>query len=120
MPYHLMNLRHVPDDEAEEVRALFDEHEVRYYETPPSFWGISMGGFWTHEQDEAERARSLLRDYQQRRHTRQREAWNEAVQSGHGTGFWHQFRRKPLTFLAALVAIAVILLFSLAPFLGLA
>ena len=46
MTHHLMNLRHVPDDEAEEIRALFEAHEVRYYETPPSRWGISMGGFW--------------------------------------------------------------------------
>ena len=28
MPHHLMNLRHVPDDEADEIRALFDAHEV--------------------------------------------------------------------------------------------
>lgn len=119
MPYHLMNLRHVPDDEADEVRTLFDEHEVRYYETPPSFWGISMGGFWTHEKEEAERARLLLQHYQQARQSQQRDAWNQAVRSGHGTGFWHQFLRKPLTFIAALAAIAVILLLSLAPFLGL-
>ena len=49
MPHHLMNLRHVPDDEADEIRALFEEHGVRYYETPPSRWGISMGGFWVHD-----------------------------------------------------------------------
>ena len=28
MPHHLMNLRHVPDDEADEIRALFDAHDV--------------------------------------------------------------------------------------------
>lgn len=56
MPHHLMNLRHVPDDEADEIRALFEDHEIRYYETPPSKWGISMGGFWVHDDDEAVRA----------------------------------------------------------------
>ena len=60
MPHHLMNLRHVPDDEAEEIRALFEDHGVRYYETPPSRWGISMGGFWVHDAEEAERAKALL------------------------------------------------------------
>ncbi|MDY6798695.1 MAG: DUF6164 family protein, partial [Pseudomonadota bacterium] len=31
MPYHLMNLRHVPDEEADEIRALFEENQVSYY-----------------------------------------------------------------------------------------
>lgn len=119
MPYHLMNLRHVPDDEAEEIRTLFDQHEVRYYETPPSFWGISMGGFWTHDKAEADRAKALLRAYQAERQGRQREVWNEAVRSGYGTGLWHQFLRKPVTFLAAMVAIGAILFLSVMPFLGL-
>ena len=48
-----MNLRHVPDDEADEIRTLFEAHGIRYYETPPSRWGISMGGFWTHDDGEA-------------------------------------------------------------------
>ncbi len=42
----LMNLRHVPEDEADEVRALLDEHAIAYYETKPSRWGISSGGIW--------------------------------------------------------------------------
>lgn len=119
MPYHLMNLRHVPDDEAEEIRTLFDQHEVGYYETPPSFWGISMGGFWTHDKAEAERARVLLDEYQQQRQDRQRGAWDEAVRSGYGTGLWHQLQRRPVTFLAALVAAGIILFLSVVPFLTL-
>ena len=77
MPHHLMNLRHVPDDEAEEIRALFDAHEVAYYETPPSRWGISMGGFWVHDDDEAARARALLDEYQRQRYETQRQAYEE-------------------------------------------
>ena len=60
MTNHLMNLRHVPDDEADEIRELFETHNVSYYETPPSRWGISMGGFWVHDNEEAQRARELL------------------------------------------------------------
>ncbi len=119
MPHHLMNLRHVPDDEADEIRALFEAHEVDYYETPPSFWGISMGGFWTHDEDDAERARALLRDYQDRRRNSQREAWEQALRDGRGDGVWHQFLRKPATVLAAVVALVFILGISLAPFLRL-
>ena len=32
MPYQLLNLRHVPEDEAEEVRALLDAEAISYYE----------------------------------------------------------------------------------------
>ena len=115
MPHHLMNLRNVPDDEADDIRALFEEHEVSYYETPPSRWGISMGGFWVHDEAEAERARALLDDYQARRLQAQREDYLARCQRGE-TGLWYQFRRRPVTFLAALIAIAVILGLSLLPF----
>ncbi|WP_432210437.1 DUF6164 family protein [Marinobacter alkaliphilus] len=118
MPHHLMNLRNVPDDEADDIRALFEEHEVSYYETPPSRWGISMGGFWVHDEAEAERARALLDDYQARRLQAQREDYLARCQRGE-TGLWYQFRRRPVTFLAALIAIAVILGLSLLPFIRL-
>lgn len=119
MPHHLMNLRHVPDDEADEIRALFEAHNVSYYETPPSFWGISMGGFWAHDEAEAQRAKALLADYQVRRQSSQREAWEESQRQGRGAGIWHQFLRKPVTVIAALVALVFILGISLAPFLRL-
>ncbi len=119
MPHHLMNLRYVPDDEAEEIRALFDEHEVPFYETPPSRWGISMGGFWVHDDDEAARARALLKAYQEERYHRQRNAYEQDRAAGRVGGFWHRFRHKPVKFLAACVAIVVILGFSLAPFITL-
>ncbi|SFR66003.1 hypothetical protein SAMN05216203_2298 [Marinobacter daqiaonensis] len=119
MPHHLMNLRHVPDDEADEIRALFEAHDVNYYETPPSFWGISMGGFWVHDEIEAERARALLAEYQARRQSSQRQAWEDALREGRGAGVWQQFIRKPVTVLAALIALVFILGVSLAPFLSL-
>lgn len=116
MPHHLMNLRYVPDDEAEEIRQLFEQHEVRYYETPPSRWGISMGGFWVHDDDEAERARVLLNEYQQQRQSQQRERYQQALLQGEAGGLWQRMRRKPVTTLAATLAIVAILFLSLMPF----
>ncbi|MDY6815281.1 MAG: DUF6164 family protein [Pseudomonadota bacterium] len=115
MPHHLMNLRHVPDDEADDIRALFDQHGVRYYETPPSRWGISMGGFWVHDDDEAARARVLLGEYQRQRQDRQREEFQSRRARGE-VGFWRSFRQKPVTIIATCVAILVILALTLAPF----
>lgn len=116
MPHHLMNLRHVPDDEAEEIRALFDANDVRFYETPPSRWGISMGGFWVHDAEEAARARALLGDYQRQRLESQREAYEARRLSGETGGVWHMLRQKPVRTLAACVAILAIAGLSLLPF----
>lgn len=116
MPHHLMNLRHVPDDEAEEIRALFDEHEVRFYETPPSRWGISMGGLWVHDDDEAARARALLEEYQRQRRESQRRVYEARRASGETGGIWQMLRDKPVRTLAACLAIVVIAGLSLLPF----
>ncbi|KPQ30702.1 MAG: hypothetical protein HLUCCX14_01115 [Marinobacter excellens HL-55] len=119
MPHHLMNLRNVPDDEADDIRALFEEHEVRYYETPPSRWGISMGGFWVHDDGEAARAKALLESYQQQRFESKRQAYEEQRARGEVGGVWSMLRRQPLRTLAACLAILVIASFSLLPFIRL-
>ena len=118
MPHHLMNLRHVPDDEADEIRDLFEAHNVSYYETPPSRWGISMGGFWVHHADEAARAKALLEGYQQERLAREREAYQARMERGEVGGIGSQFRRYPVRTLAACLAIAFIAGVALLPFLG--
>ena len=119
MPHHLMNLRNVPDDEADDIRALFEEHEVRYYETPPSRWGISMGGFWVHDNDEAARAKALLEAYQQQRFESKRQACEEKRARGEVGGVWSMLCRQPVRTLAACLAILVIAAFSLLPFIRL-
>jgi hypothetical protein len=119
MPHHLMNLRHVPDDEADEIRDLFETHEVPYYETPPSRWGISMGGFWVHDDGEAARARQLLDDYQQQRHKVQREHYEKQRASGEVGSLWLMVRKRPARTLAAALAILVVAGLSLLPFIHL-
>lgn len=116
MPHHLMNLRHVPDDEADEIRGLFEDHGVPFYETPPSRWGISMGGFWVHDDAEAERAKALLEEYHRQRREQQRARYEEDLAAGRTGGIWWRIRQKPVATLAACLAIAVILVFSVAPF----
>lgn len=119
MTNHLMNLRHVPDDEADEIRELFDAHDVPYYETPPSRWGISMGGFWVHDDDEAHRARELLENYQRERWQHQREIYEQDLAAGRTGGIWYRLRQKPVKTIAACLAILVILGLSIAPFVSL-
>ena len=42
----LLNLRGVPDDEADDVRRFLDSGGIGYYETQPTLWGVSFGGIW--------------------------------------------------------------------------
>lgn len=119
MPHHLMNLRHVPEDEADEIRGLFEDHGVAFYETPPSRWGISMGGFWVHDDAEAERAKALLEGYHRQRREQQRARYQEDLAAGRTGGVGWRLRHKPVTTLAACLAILVILALAVAPFLTL-
>ena len=48
----LLNLRHVLDDEADDVRAFLDASDIAYYETSPGFWNISLGGIWIRDDDD--------------------------------------------------------------------
>ncbi|MDN5848716.1 MAG: DUF6164 family protein, partial [Nitrococcus sp.] len=56
----LLNLRGVPEDEAEEIRDLLTEHGVAFYETLPSRWGISMGAIWLRDEHQREEAKQLI------------------------------------------------------------
>jgi hypothetical protein len=112
----LLNLRHVPDDEADEVRALLATHAIEYYETKPNRWGISAGGIWLRHERDVERARQLLADYQQDRATKARAAWEAARQSGEAETIRSVIRDKPLQVAAMLAVILLVLALSAVPF----
>lgn len=105
----LLNLRHVPEDEADDVRAFLDANGIAFYETAPSRWGISHGGIWlTHDKD-AVQAKQLMADYQSRRRTAAREAHAAAVRDGSAETFADVVRREPLRVLLTALAILILL-----------
>lgn len=114
----LMNLRGVPDDEADDVRALLAEHGVDYYETPPGRWWISMGAIWLADEADYERVRALLDDYQARR--RERARAEHARQRAEGTAdtIVDVVRRQPLRVLVYAAICAGLLYLTVRPFFG--
>lgn len=114
----LMNLRGVPEDEAAEVRELLDENAVDYYETPPNRWGISMGGIWLRDEDDYERVRRLLDDYQARRRDAARAAEAERRRAGAHDTFVQVVRRNPARVILYIAIVSVLLYFSIRPFFG--
>lgn len=115
----LLNLRHVPDDEADDVRAMLDAHGIAFYETRPSAWGVSAGGIHVTEPSDMAEARRLMADYQERRRIRARAEHEAARRDGTAETFWTVLRDEParvalvalaIAFLLALVALPVFLL----------
>ncbi len=105
----LLNLRMVPEDEAEDVRAFLHAHRIEYYETEPSRWGISFGGIWvTHDADLVE-ARRLMADYQSKRRESALAARAAARRDGSGETFADIVRQQPLRVLLTIVAIVCLL-----------
>lgn len=115
----LLNLRNVLDDEADEVRAMLDEHAIAFYETRPSMWGISAGGIFVTEDADIVQAKRLMADYQQQRQIRVRAEFAAAKQAGTTETFWMVLRAEPgrvvltllaVFFLLGLVALPVFIL----------
>lgn len=119
MPKLLFNLRHVPDDEAEEVRALLNAHGVDFYETSAGSWKTSVPALWLKDSSQLVLARQLLETYQQERSTRIKREYEVLKQSGEHRTFWRNFRESPFRVGAVLLLIGLVLYLSIRLFFSL-
>src|SRR5688500_16531995 len=101
----LLNLRGVPDDEADDVRRLLDSGGIGYYETQPTLWGTS-GGIWIDDRDVAE-AKRLMAGYQHERQARSRAERAAAERNGTAETFVDVLRTRPLEVLLTVIGIAL-------------
>lgn len=119
MPEQLFPLRGVPDDEAEDIRALLAENAIEFYETSAGNWGTSLPAIWLRDDGQLERAKALIDDYQNTRTLQQREIYTQLKREGRHRTFWTLLREAPLKIIAYLGFVLVILYFSIRPFLSL-
>ena len=105
----LLNLRHVPEDEADDVREMLDGARIAYYETQPSLWGIAGGGIFVTEDADFDEARRLMAEYQARRRTRARAEYEAALRDGTAETFASVWRAEPVRVVLTLLAIACLL-----------
>lgn len=115
MPRLLLNLRHVPDDEIDEVRALMDEHGIECYDTPPGPFGITAGGIWLKNPDDYARARELMDEYQEERANRARDEWRSARDRGEAETLVSVVRRHPLKTLLIVAGSVFVLMVLFSP-----
>ncbi|MDG2140334.1 MAG: DUF6164 family protein [Gammaproteobacteria bacterium] len=102
----LFKMRHVPQDEAEDIRRILDDNEIDFFETFSGNWGISVPAIWLKHDDQFEAARILIDDYQEERICRMRKNFHETKT------MFQVFRESPSRFLIYLLAIAIVLFIS--------
>jgi hypothetical protein len=102
----IFKLRYVPEDEAQDVRDLLNENDIDYYETSAGILGFSMPGLWLRNDDQREKARQLIDEYQQQRQTRVREEYQSSKRT-----FMHMFREDPYRYTGYILIILLICYF---------
>lgn len=107
----LLNLRNVPEDEADEVRAMLDALHIAFHETSSSLWAISAGGIWVTEDAAFADAKRAMADYQQQRGTRARDEYAAAKREGTAETFGMVFRAEPAR--VALLVLAILFVLGL-------
>lgn len=111
-----MNLRGVPEDEADDVRALLDSHGIDYFETPPNHWGITAGAIWLGDDDRATEVSDLLAAYQEQRRQRALAERERQRREGAQETIGSHLRRRPLASLTYLLLIAGLIYLTVRPF----
>lgn len=118
MPVPVFRLRNVPEDEAEDVRALLLENNIEHYETPPGNWGISMPAIWLHDDDQLEQAKNLINEYQRARQVRVRKEHEQSKRDGKKQNFFEGWLANPIQLISYIGIAAIILYFSIKPFMN--
>ncbi len=105
----LLNLRNVPDDEADDVRVLLEAKGIAFYETRPSIWGISAGGIWVADDADFMDAKCAFDAYERERSARVRAEHAAARDAGRTQTFAGVLREEPLRVVMTLLGILLVL-----------
>lgn len=114
----LFKLGNVPEDEAEEIRALLKQHEYAFYETTAGNWGVSLAGIWLNDPRDFEVAKQLIAQYQKDRLQKVREEYNVLRKEGKVDSLFTRFKRQPLAFVFIVGVVVFVGYFSVVPFLN--
>ncbi len=112
----LIKLRHAPDDEIQEIRSLLQEHRIDFYETQSGPWGISAPGIWLNDENQYDRAKALMDDYQENRFREKRAAYEGLRRVGQHRTFLRNFLENPVQVILYSLIVGLILYFSISPF----
>ncbi len=109
----IFKLRSVPEDEAHEVRELLSDNDIDFYETTAGVFSISMPGLWLKNEDQLQKARQLIDDYQQVRQNKAQEEYNLRQRQGTARTFMDMFKENPAHYISYILAIILICYFMI-------
>lgn len=118
MSVQLFRLKNVPDDEAEEVRGLLTKNHIDHYETPAGNWGVSMPAIWLNDDEQLEKAKLLIDEYQKERQVRIRNEYEQDKREGKNRNLMGELLENPIQFVVYIAIAVVVLYFSIKPFLN--
>lgn len=120
MAHLLFRLRHVTDEEAMEVRQLLETHGFDVYETQAGFFRLGVDAIWLRNPAQRDDAETVLAHYQAERQAKARKAHENALARDEAPTLWRRFVAHPLQVTLVIVAVLMIALLTLLPFIGLA
>ena len=112
----LIKLRYAPDDEIEEIHSLLQENQIDFYETHSGPWGISAPGIWVNDDDQYDRAKALLDEYQDNRFREKHAEYERLRRAGQHRTFLQNLLENPVQVILYGLIIGLILYFSISPF----
>lgn len=116
----VFRLRNVPDDEAEDVRRLLEEHGFDWFETNAGNWGIAMPALWLTQASDVPRARAFIDEYQQARAQRLRDEHEQRRASGQEPHLLDRLKARPFACAGIFGFCAFLLYVTVWPFVRLA
>jgi len=99
----------VPDDEADDIRQILSEHQIKYYETTAGNWGVSMPAIWLEDERQFVQAKELIDSYQAERSERAREVYETRKQAGEHETSQDRFKRDPVSYILTIAFILFLL-----------
>ncbi len=109
----LCRLSQMPVDEKLEIIELLEQKEIHFYESHAGFWGVGVAALWLSDPDQYDEAQQLFEDYQLQR---LQNAHRQRVDDADISSLWQRFCQQPVVFSVSIVAIVVILVLSIYPF----
>lgn len=104
----IFKLRFVPDDEAQDIRDLLNEHDIDFYETSAGILGFSMPGIWLENDEQQAEASRLIDEYQALRQARVQKEYRLSNRT-----VLQMFKEDPLRYLGIVLVIALICYFMI-------
>jgi hypothetical protein len=109
----LFRLHDVPDDEANDIRQLMNEHQLQCYETSEGKWRVGVAAIWLIDESRFDEARALINAYENERYQRVHFTAEEKPLS-----FGQYAMQHPIHVFMGFIALAFVLFLSVYPFLA--